>query len=58
MEWVKIFVFIFALIYIIRFIIAVTIELFSTNATTIKAPKLYEITLITALSYIITFFIT
>lgn len=57
MEWIKIFVLIFAGVYLLRFIVALVIELFSEEPTKIKPPKVYELTLIAAVTYIITFFI-
>ena len=57
MEWFKMFVLIFSGVYLIRFIVALIIELFSDDPKNIKTPKLYELTLMTAFSYIITFII-
>lgn len=57
MEWIKLFALIFASVYIIRFVVALIIELFSEEPTKIKTPKIYELTLMVAVTYIITYFI-
>ena len=58
MEWFKLFALIFSGLFVLRFVIALIIELFSDEPTKIKAPKIYELTIVVALAYIITYFIT
>ena len=57
MEWIKLFVLVFAGVYLIRFLAVLVIELLSEEPTKIKAPKIYDITLMVAVTYIITYFI-
>lgn len=56
MEIIKFFALIFSIIYVVRFVIALIIELVNEEPTSIKVPKVYELTLMGGLSYIITYF--
>lgn len=58
MEYIKLLILVFSGLYIVRFIVALVIELLKDEPTKIKAPKFYEITILVAVTYIITYFIT